>query len=167
MKRKYLWALPLALFALLALAPGAFANVEGQVGKLAAADADTAAALNTTWVVVAACLVMFMQAGFAFLEVGFSRAKNAGAGIAKILVNYSICALLYWAVGFALAFGGTGWFAGDQGFFLDVSSLASQASAQIPLLEIAPISPAALLFFQFVFCAVSLAIVWGTTLERI
>ncbi len=81
--------------------------------------------------------------------------------------NYSICALLYWAVGFALAFGGTGWFAGDQGFFLDVSSLASQASAQIPLLEIAPISPAALLFFQFVFCAVSLAIVWGTTLERI
>ena len=167
MRRKYLWALPLALVALLALAPGAFANVEGQVSKLATANDDTAAALNTTWVIVAACLVMFMQAGFAFLEVGFSRAKNAGAGIAKILVNYSICALLYWAVGFALAFGGTGWFAGDSGFFLDVSSLASDAATQIPLLEIAPISPAALLFFQFVFCAVSLAIVWGTTLERI
>ncbi len=167
MRRKYLWALPLALVALLAFAPGALANVEGQVGKLSAANDETAAALNTTWVIVAACLVMFMQAGFAFLEVGFSRAKNAGAGIAKILVNYSICALLYWAVGFALAFGGTGWFAGDQGFFLDVSSLASDAAAQIPLLEVAPISPAALLFFQFVFCAVSLAIVWGTTLERI
>ena len=168
MKRKYLWALPLALVALLALAPGAFANVEGQVSKLAAANDDTAAALNTTWVIVAACLVMFMQAGFAFLEVGFSRAKNAGAGIAKILVNYSICALLYWAVGFAL--GASAAPAGSpatHGFFLDVSSLASEAAAQIPLLEIAPISPAALLFFQFVFCAVSLAIVWGTTLERI
>jgi Amt family ammonium transporter len=168
MRRKYLWALPRALVALFALLPGvALADVTGKINKVSEANDDTAAALNTTWVIVAAVLVMFMQAGFAFLEVGFSRAKNAGAGIAKILVNYSICALLYWAVGFALAFGGTGWFAGDHGFFLDVSSLASEASAQIPLLEIAPISPAALLFFQFVFCAVSLAIVWGTTLERI
>jgi Amt family ammonium transporter len=108
-----------------------------------------------------------MQAGFAFLEIGFSRAKNAGAGIAKILVNFSIASIAYWAVGFALAFGGASWFAGDAGFFLDVSSTPAEAAAQIPLLEIAPISPAALLFFQFVFCAVSLAIVWGTTLERI
>jgi Ammonia permease len=57
---------------------------------------------------VAAILVMFMQAGFAFLEIGFSRAKNAGAGIAKILTNFSIAGLAYWAVGFALAFGGPG-----------------------------------------------------------
>src|SRR5918997_375884 len=118
-------------------------------------------------VLVAAALVMFMQAGFALLEIGFSRAKNAGAGIAKILTNFSIASIAYWAVGFALAFGGAGWFAGDKGFFLDVSSTPSEAAAQIPLLEVAGISPAALLFFQFVFCAVSLAIVWGTTLERI
>ena len=39
---------------------------------------DTVSSLNTTWVIVAAVLVMFMQAGFAFLEIGFSRAKNAG-----------------------------------------------------------------------------------------
>ncbi len=123
--------------------------------------------LNLTWVIVATVLVMFMQAGFAFLEVGFSRAKNAGAGIAKILVNYSICALAYWAVGFALAFGGTGAIAGDSGFFLDVSPDPAQAAAQFPFLETYSISPAAFLFFQFVFCAVSLAIVWGTTIERI
>jgi Amt family ammonium transporter len=128
---------------------------------------EVASSLNTTWVIVAAVLVMFMQAGFAFLEIGFSRMKNAGAGIAKILVNFSIASIAYWAVGFALAFGGASWFAGDAGFFLDVSSTPAEAAAQIPLLEIAPISPAALLFFQFVFCAVSLAIVWGTTLERI
>src|SRR5690348_4307559 len=168
MRRKYLWALPLALVALFALLPGvALADAAGKLDKLAAADEDTASALNTTWVIVAAVLVMFMQAGFAFLEVGFSRAKNAGAGIAKILVNFSIASVCYWAVGFALAFGGAGWFAGDHGFFLDVSSLPSQAANQFPILDIAPISPAALLFFQFVFCAVSLAIVWGTTLERI
>ena len=49
---------------------------------------------------------MFMQAGFAFLEIGFSRGKNAGTVVAKILTNFSIAAIGYWAVGFALAFGG-------------------------------------------------------------
>jgi Amt family ammonium transporter len=128
---------------------------------------ETVSSLNTVWVVVAAVLVMFMQAGFLFLEVGFSRAKNAGLGVVKILTNFSIAALAYWAVGFALAFGGAGEIAGTNGFFLDVSSLPAEAATQFPLLDIAGISPAALLFFQFVFCAVSLAIVWGTTLERI
>jgi Amt family ammonium transporter len=78
-----------------------------------------------------------------------------------------IAGLAYWAVGFALAFGGGGEIAGTNGFFLDVSSLPAEAATQSPLLDIAGISPAALLFFQFVFCAVSLAIVWGTTLDRI
>jgi Amt family ammonium transporter len=149
-----------ALAALLAL-PGTALAQDGPSVE------EVASSLNTTWVIVAAVLVMFMQAGFAFLEIGFSRMKNAGTGIAKILVNFSIASIAYWAVGFALAFGGASWFAGDAGFFLDVSSTPAEAAAQIPLLEIAPISPAALLFFQFVFCAVSLAIVWGTTLERI
>src|SRR3954471_20209422 len=128
---------------------------------------DVASSVNTTWVIVAGVLVMFMQAGFALLEIGFSRMKNAGAGVAKILLNFSISSLAYWAVGFALAFGGAGWFAGDHGFFLNVGHDAASAAKDIPLLGVVDISPAALLFFQFVFCAVSLAIVWGTTLERI
>jgi ammonium transporter, Amt family len=128
---------------------------------------DAVSSINTTWVIVAGVLVMFMQAGFAFLEIGFSRAKNAGTGIAKILTNFSIASICYWAVGFALAFGGAGTIAGTHGFFLDVSSVPSEAATQFPLLDVAGISPAALLFFQFVFCAVSLAIVWGSTLERI
>jgi Amt family ammonium transporter len=127
---------------------------------------ETVSAVNTTWVIVAAVLVMFMQAGFLFLEVGFSRAKNAGLGVVKILTNYSIAAIAYWATGFALAFGGSGTIAGTHGWFLDVGHTASEAAGDIPLLSVG-ISPAALLFFQFVFCAVSLAIVWGTTLERI
>src|SRR5919201_2362596 len=128
---------------------------------------DAVSSLNTTWVLVAAVLVMFMQAGFAFLEIGFSRMKNAGTGIAKILVNFSIASICYWAIGFALAFGGAGAIAGTHGFFLNVSMVPSDAAKQIPLLSVTSIDPAALLFFQFVFCAVSLAIVWGTTLERI
>ena len=48
---------------------------------------------NTLWVLLAAILVLFMQAGFAMLEIGFSRMKNAGTGIAKILTNLSIAAV--------------------------------------------------------------------------
>ena len=150
-----------ALLGILLLAPTAALAADGPTLD------ETVSAVNTTWVIVAAILVMFMQAGFLFLEVGFSRAKNAGLGVVKILTNYSICAIAYWATGFALAFGGAGTIAGTNGWFLDVGHTAAEASADIPLLGVAGISPAALLFFQFVFCAVSLAIVWGTTLERI
>ena len=51
-------------------------------------------------------LVIFMQAGFLFLEIGFSRGKNVGSGVAKIFVNFSIATIVWWAFGFALAFGG-------------------------------------------------------------
>src|SRR5688572_22487806 len=124
--------------------------------------------INTIWVMVAAILVMFMQAGFAFLEIGFSRGKNVGTVVAKILMNFAIAALAFWAVGFAFAFGSGNALIGTSGFFL----AGENAGASFPLLAqnpdgIANITPEALWFFQFVFCAVSLAIVWGTTLERI
>src|SRR5258708_35284430 len=75
--------------------------------------------INSIWVIVAGALVMFMQAGFAFLEIGFSRAKNAGTVVAKILTNFSIAAICWWAVGFAFAFGGPlgGFIGHDGGFF--------------------------------------------------
>jgi Amt family ammonium transporter len=55
--------------------------------------ADLSLAMDTVWVIVAAVLVLFMQAGFAMLEVGFSRMKNVGSVVAKILVNLAIAAL--------------------------------------------------------------------------
>jgi Amt family ammonium transporter len=124
--------------------------------------ADTVPAIETTWVLVAAVFVLLMQAGFLLLEAGFSRMKNAGTVVPKVLANLSIAALMYWAVGFALAFGGSGWFAGTHGTFLgtvdnELFPAMSFSSAYVP----------AKFFFQFVFLAVSLAIVWGTTLERI
>src|SRR3954452_21965818 len=69
---------------------------------------DAVSSINTTWVIVAGVLVMFMQAGFAFLEIGFSRGNNAGTGIAKILTTFSSASIAYWAVGFAVALGGAG-----------------------------------------------------------
>jgi ammonium transporter, Amt family len=123
---------------------------------------DALSAIDTTWVVVAAVFVMLMQAGFLLLEIGFSRQKNAGTVVAKVLANFSIAALCYWAVGFALAFGGDGPLWGTQGWFLDTGN-----GDLFPAMAFSSAVVPAKWFFQFVFCAVSLAIVWGTTLERI
>jgi len=123
---------------------------------------DALTAVDTVWVVVAAVFVLLMQAGFLLLEIGFSRQKNVGTVVPKVLGNLSIAALCYWAVGFALAFGGAGWFAGTHGFFLDTTN-----SAMFPAMAFSDATVSSKFFFQFVFCAVSLAIVWGTTLERI
>src|SRR4051794_5015227 len=125
-------------------------------------------AINSVWVLVAGILVMFMQAGFAFLEIGFSRGKNAGTIVAKILVNFAIAGLMFYAVGFAFAFGEGGSLIGTHGFFL----AGENAGANFPLAWSGPdssghVTVETLWFFQFVFCAVSLAIVWGTTIERI
>ena len=126
--------------------------------------------LNTLWIVVAAVLVLFMQAGFAMLEIGFSRAKNAGTGVAKILTNLSIAAVCYWAVGFAFAFGSadvlgiSSAILGSNGFFLQWSGNGAEA---FPVMGVSDATVEAKWLFQFAFCAVSLAIVWGSTLERI
>ena len=120
-------------------------------------------ALNTLLVFFAAVLVLFMQAGFALLEIGFSRSKNAGTGVAKILTNLSIAAIAFYAVGFAFAFG-NGSFMGTDGFLLQGFGDPQNAFGVMGLSD-ATIESKWL--FQFAFCAVSLAIVWGTTLERI
>jgi Amt family ammonium transporter len=126
------------------------------------------AELDITWVIVATVLVFFMQAGFAFLEIGFSRGKNVGMGIAKILGNFSIAAIAWWGMGFAIAFGGGAVLAGDTGFFLSIGNTISADGTAGDLFG-AEVSgaTAAFFIFQFMFCAVSLAIVWGSTLERI
>src|ERR671914_99739 len=108
---------------------------------------DAIPAIETTWVMVAAILVMFMQVGFMFLEVGFSRMKNVGTIVPKVLANFSIAALCYWAVGFALAFGGAGWFAGTEGAFLGTTE-----PALFPAMEFSQAAVPAKFFFQFVFC---------------
>jgi Amt family ammonium transporter len=123
---------------------------------------DALTAVDTVWVIVAAVFVLLMQAGFLLLEIGFSRQKNVGTVVPKVLANLSIAALCYWAVGFALAFGGSGWFAGTHGTFLGTTN-----GDLFPAMAFSDAVVPAKFFFQFVFCAVSLAIVWGTTLERI
>jgi len=166
MRRRCLWAIPLGAAALLLLPAAAPADTLEAAGNGVLKDS---VAINTMWVLIAAFLVLLMQAGFAMLEIGFSRAKNAGTGVAKILTNLSIAAMCYWAVGFAFAFG-TGASEGDligtHGFFL--RDFGDPQETFFPSgLGLSDATIESKWLFQFAFCAVSLAIVWGSTLERI
>ncbi|HUC00139.1 MAG TPA: ammonium transporter [Solirubrobacterales bacterium] len=128
--------------------------------------AEKTSELNMVWVAVACVLVFLMQAGFMFLEIGFSRQKNAGTGVAKILVNLAIVTIAWWAVGYGIAEGGNGEeglpgskIFGGSGFFFHFDQMVAG--------EAVSGETAMLMLYGLAFCAVSLAIVWGTTLERI
>jgi ammonium transporter, Amt family len=124
-------------------------------------------AADTVWVVVAAVLVMFMQAGFAMLEVGFSRMKNVGTVVAKVLTNFGVASIAYWAAGFALAFGAAApWLFPWIGWTGFIPTFHPGSALNLPAMSGSTAPAAAKFMFQFVFCAVSLAIVWGTMLER-
>src|SRR2546427_6514326 len=73
-----------------------------------AASAANTVAINFVWTLVAGFLVMFMQAGFAMVETGFTRAKNAAHTMTMNFMVYGIAMLAYWAIGFALQAGGVG-----------------------------------------------------------
>lgn len=112
--------------------------------------------LNSLWIFIAAVLVLFMQAGFAFLEIGFSRGKNVGTVIAKILTNMGIAFVVFWAIGYSLAFSEGNSLIGGLDFAF--SSNTGPGGNY---------SDSAFWIYQFAFVAVSMAILWGTTLERI
>ncbi len=127
--------------------------------------ADLTIAASTIWVVVAAVLVMFMQAGFAFLEAGLTRMKNVGHVVAKTVLVFGIACVVYYLVGFGLAFGdGGGGFVGGSGFFPSIDDLVSVGTA--PFSWFSQIPGAAGYMFEVVFAGVSLAIVWGAMAER-
>ncbi|TDT72593.1 ammonium transporter [Hypnocyclicus thermotrophus] len=85
-------------------------------GIMAATGDEVQTNLNWTWTLIAAAMVFFMQAGFAMVETGFTRAKNAGNIIMKNVMDFSMGILAFWAVGFAFMFG-KGSFIGMTNFF--------------------------------------------------
>ena len=113
-------------------------------------------AVNTIWVLLGAALVFFMQAGFAMVETGFTRAKNAGNIIMKNLMDFCIGTPLFWLFGFGLMFG-DGKFIGAYKGIAD-STYASAAPDGVPFF--------AFLIFQTVFCATAATIVSGAMAER-
>lgn len=144
--------LVLVIFLLALIVPAMGADPSGA----ATYENDTDTAINFTWVLLCGFLVMFMQPGFALLEAGLTRAKNAGNIMMKNMVDFCIGAIGYWAVGFALmmgtATGITGLFIGLDGFFLLGDSY--------------DVSTIEVWFWQMVFCATAATIVSGAMAER-
>ena len=104
--------------------------------------------INVGWILLGAALVFFMQAGFAMVETGFTRAKNAGNIIMKNLMDFSLGTPIFWLFGFGLMFAGEGALIGGLDFFTDGGGNW------------------ATLIFQTVFCATAATIVSGAMAER-
>ncbi len=108
--------------------------------------------IDTLWVLLGAVLVFFMQAGFAMVETGFTRAKNSGNIIMKNLMDFSLGTIVFYVIGFGLMFG-SGKFVGQLDFFVK-----GDYSGSYPTY--------AFLIFQTVFCATAATIVSGAMAER-
>ncbi len=113
--------------------------------------------VNTLWVLISAALVFFMQAGFAMVETGFTRAKNAGNIIMKNLMDFSIGTPLYWIVGFGIMFGTQSAIFGGIDLFTQGDYTAVLPSG---------VSFFSFFIFQTVFCATAATIVSGAMAER-
>ncbi len=108
-------------------------------------------ALDMVWTLIAAFMVFFMQAGFAMVETGFTRAKNSANIMMKNLVDFSFGSLAFWAVGFMFMFGAGNSFFGTEGIFLNDFEEPNQYAFWI---------------FQAVFAATAATIVSGAVAGR-
>src|SRR5437879_10560250 len=108
MRRSVGIALLLTLAWPVVLAGQGVAATDSLAKAASAASAANTVAINFVWTLVAGFLVMFMQAGFAMVETGFTRAKNAAHTITMNFMVYGIAMIAYWAIGFALQAGGVG-----------------------------------------------------------
>ena len=111
--------------------------------------------MGALWIIIAAILVFFMQAGFTLVEVGFTRSKNAGNIIMKNVMDLCIGSIMFWAVGYGIMYGSDvvlgGFFRSspaEQGYFFFTATDWYN------------------LFFQTVFCATAATIVSGAIAER-
>ena len=112
-------------------------------------------AINTVWVALCAALIFFMEAGFALLEAGFVRAKNAMSIIAKVIIDVTFGGIAFFGVGFGIAYGvSNGWLALDFGIMDRDLGLGLTVSNQL------------FWFIQLGFAIAAISIVSGALAER-
>jgi Amt family ammonium transporter len=130
-------------------------SLVAQVGAETAAEAPVFDGLSTMWVLLAAILVFFMQAGFSMVEAGLIRTKNAANVLMKNLIDFSLAALAFYAIGYAIMYGTGNSIVGTTGWFL---------SGLDPSVDGLPIE--AFWLFQAVFAGTTATIVSGAVAER-
>jgi Amt family ammonium transporter len=116
------------------------------------------ASLDNTFVLLAAVLVIFMQAGFALVEAGFTRAKSVANIMMKNLMDFMGGVLAFFAVGYAIAFGTGNDFLGYKGFFLGSGAADYTSSLTLDVFVF--------FVFQLAFAATAATIVSGAMAER-
>ena len=146
---------------LMAVGLALFAGVTAAAAQEAAGPSADKVALDTIWVLVAAALVFFMQAGFALVEAGLQAGKNTINIMMKNLMDFTIASIAFWAVGFALMFGVGNALFGQTGWFLGGGDAAfdSLSWTVVPL--------EAKFFFQLVFAGTAATIVSGAIGGRV
>ncbi len=138
--------------------------------------AELQTALNIVWTMLAAFLVMFMQAGFALIESGLTRSKNVAHTLAMNFLVYSIGIIGYWAIGFGLQMGGVGpltTLGGDASLSRELTvalggreyGLCGMTGFMLPPELFTP-AVAAIFFFQMVFMDTAATIPTGAMAER-
>lgn len=125
-------------------------------GSILADDGISYNMVDTLWVLIAAFLVFFMNAGFAFVETGFCRAKNVVNILAKNFIVFAIAAVAFWAIGYGFMFG-KGTIIGTDSFL--VNETATSPVDNIPTFVF--------FFFQLAFAAAGCSIISGAVAERI
>jgi Amt family ammonium transporter len=150
MRRKLLTGAGLVgAFTLLTASP-AFAQDEASVDSVKAL-------LDNVWILVAAVLVIFMQAGFALVEAGLTRGKNVGNIMLKNLIDFCAGVLAFVAIGFAIAYGPGNDFMGTEGWFLSSSTFGEGFGT---------LTTPTFFVFQVAFAATAATIVSGAMAER-
>lgn len=124
-------------------------------GELMAAVEQVQTHANILWTLLAACLVFWMQAGFAFVESGFTRAKNAAHIMMKNVLDMSMGALSFWLIGFGIMFGATNGLFGTDHFLLSPDNGGGDGQWEYTFW-----------MFQVVFAATAATIVSGAMAER-
>ncbi len=126
-----------------------------EVAAVALEQTELISAIDTVWVSICAALIFLMEGGFALLEAGFVRAKNAMSIIAKVIIDITFGGLAFYAVGFGIAYGASnGWFAFDTGITDSDLGLGLTVSNKL------------FWFIQLGFAIAAISIVSGAVAER-
>ena len=158
MRKKIVTGTMIAALFTLAFAAPAFAQEEEEVVEALTADA-VQIALDNTWILLAAVLVIFMQAGFALVEAGLTRAKSVANIVMKNMMDFCVGVLAFAAVGYAIAYGTGNNFMGWNGWFIG-SDIAENYLAESTLTNMT------FFIFQVAFAATAATIVSGAMAER-
>lgn len=161
------WLACIPIVALLVLGWGIAAKAQSN----APSTADLKVALDTVWVLFAAFLVFFMNAGFCMLETGFCRQKNAVNILAKNLIVFALSTIGYWVIGFGLMFSEGNPFFGTGGWFLSGAdnspAVGDLYKGIFTSLNWTGVPLEAKFLFQLVFAGTAATIVSGAVAERI